>query len=229
MVITDFHHDLDMRRLACFMGAPAQKKKSSMTDSVERRVEGLTDRVDKLAAPRVNFRSERVDCVTKKQVILVNGTSFNSVKLARTLKDASMVFFFIATIGPGLEKEIARIMEKGRYADAYVLDVMASLTVEDVVDQFHRRMASRFARNGKSVTRRFSPGYCDLPLPEQKKIFDQFDKENTLGVQLSDAFLMMPRKSVSGVFGVLDHPAESPEAAYNPCDHCAKADCIARR
>jgi hypothetical protein len=189
----------------------------------------LTDRVKKMVDPRVSFRLSAVKVVTTDGLRLENGAFFKSPKLARTLKDTGIVCIFVATIGPGLENEIDRLMAQDRYADAYVLDVMASLAVEDVVDQFHRRMARRFHRKGQTVTLRFSPGYCDWPLPEQQKLFHQFKKSESLDVELSDTFLMTPRKSVSGVFGVLPYPADSPLAGYNPCNHCSKTDCIARR
>jgi cobalamin-dependent methionine synthase I len=120
-------------------------------------------------------------------------------------------------------------MAQDHYADAYVLDVLASLAAEDVVEQFHQRMAQRFAKEGQTVTLRFSPGYCDWPIQQQAVIFEQFQSSPNLHVKLNDAFLMTPRKSVSGIFGVCDHPSDSQFAGYNPCNDCSKTDCIARR
>jgi hypothetical protein len=225
LVVTDFHHDLDTERLNRFMGA---RRNAQMSAGVERRVDSLRERVDELVDPRVNFLLVSVKRVERGRVVLEDGTSFKSPKVARTLKDARRVCSFVATIGPMLEKEVDHLMAQNRYADAFVLDAMASLTVEDVVEQFHRGMARRLAEMGQAVTLRFSPGYCDWPLPEQAVIFDQFTPDVRLEVTLNDAFLMTPQKSVSGVFGVLNYPAGL-FADYNPCDHCSKTDCIARR
>jgi hypothetical protein len=226
MLVTDFQNDLDERRLGRFLGL---RKKRQMSPAVERRIDNLSDRMKDLVDPRVNFRLLAVDRVNPGKIRLQNGTAFESPKLAQTLKDARVACAFIATIGPALEKETDRLMENDHYADAYVLDVMASLAVEDVVEQFHRRMARRLRRKGQSVTLRFSPGYCDWPLKEQQTLFGQFKKTESLHVELSDTFLMSPRKSVSGVFGVVDSPSDRPFAGYNPCHHCSKTDCIARR
>ena len=226
MIVTDFHTDLDNERLSRFLGAGGRK---SVSAAVERRVDSLSDRVDDLVQPQVNALMVPVKKVRPARIVLEDGTCFKSAKLARTLKDAQPVCSFVATIGPGLENEVERVMNRGRFADAYVLDAMASLAVEDVVEQFHRRMQRRLAANGKSVTLRFSPGYCDWPLQQQADIFDQFGSDVELDVTLSDAFLMTPRQSVSGVFGVLDSPDGSSFAGYNPCRKCVKTDCIARR
>jgi hypothetical protein len=46
-----------------------------------------------------------------------------------------------------------------------------------------------------------------------------------IGVRISDSCLMSPRKSISGVFGIV--PENSP--LYNPCIDCRKTHCEARR
>jgi hypothetical protein len=40
---------------------------------------------------------------------------------------------------------------------------------------------------------------------------------------------MAPRKSVSGIFGILPEGVAADTAYYNPCNECPKTDCIARR
>jgi hypothetical protein len=226
MVVTDFEAEIDEDRLAMFMG---RRKGGRLPSSVERRIDNLTDRVQELTEPQVNFLLAPVHEVKPGQVITDGGVSFKSPKLALTLKDAQDLCVFIATIGFGLDKEIEGLVSQGHYADAYVLDIMASLTVEDVVEQFNGRMAQRFAKEKRAVTLRFSPGYCDWPLQQQAAIFAQVEKSDNLDVEINEAFLMSPSKSVSGIFGVLNSQARIQGGNYNPCDHCPKTDCIARR
>jgi len=101
---------------------------------------------------------------------------------------------------------------------------MGSVAVEDLVDKFQQTIKNECERVGKTVTLRFSPGYCDWPLTEQKKLFSLFEPED-ITVQLLDSFLMQPVKSISGVFGIV--PQES--APYNPCRYCDDRACKARR
>jgi hypothetical protein len=72
-------------------------------------------------------------------------------------------------------------------------------------------------------------GYCDWSLREQTAVFNQFEDSKSLGVTLSDSCLMTPRKSVSGVFGIIPKNGNQTIADYNPCTNCSKTDCIARR
>jgi cobalamin-dependent methionine synthase I len=97
-----------------------------------------------------------------------------------------------------------------------------------MVERFYQRLKERYEANEKSVTLRFSPGYCDWPIMDQKKIFEML---NTLQdqVQLTETCLMKPRKSISGIFGVLPSNGKDSNPPYNPCLYCGKRDCIARR
>jgi cobalamin-dependent methionine synthase I len=101
---------------------------------------------------------------------------------------------------------------------------MASVAVENMIDRFHDLMEKRFGEEDRTVTFRFSPGYCDWPVTQQKKLFNIFDTKE-IDVELLDSCLMKPRKSVSGVFGITPQESES----YNPCRDCPTRRCESRR
>ena len=140
------------------------------------------------------------------------------------MRDAEKIVCFIGTIGFDVEKEIGRLLVEHKLSEAYILDAMASVAVEDMVEQFHQVMEAKCRNESKTVTFRFSPGYCDWPITEQKKLFSVFDAEE-IGVELLDSCLMEPRKSISGVFGI----APPGSAPHNPCLHCREKNCTARR
>ena len=108
------------------------------------------------------------------------------------------------------------------------MDAMGSVAVENMVEKFHQCMRIKYTAEGKKATLRFSPGYCDWPLTDQKKLFSFFDSFQ-LNVKLTDSCLMQPRKSISGVFGVISPDMSLPAHPYNPCSECERFDCIARR
>lgn len=69
-----------------------------------------------------------------------------------------------------------------------------------------------------------NPGsLSDFPVSNQRPLFDQFgDPEQLIGVWLTDTFLMMPYKSVSGIY------FESDESFVN-CAFCPREGCPNRR
>lgn len=196
--------------------------------SLSTKVESFGKRLDKLLVPRLHYQIEKIDNIGKEYVSIHGDTTFRSRKLTRALKGSDEIVCFVATVGSTIEDEINGLMAQRRLSEAYVLDTMGSVAVENMVEQFHQCNEAPFLSEDKSVTLRFSPGYCDWPVIDQKKLFGLFDSEVT-GVELLDSCLMQPRKSISGVFGLFHSSSSHPSVPYNPCRHCKKTDCIARR
>jgi cobalamin-dependent methionine synthase I len=165
-----------------------------------------------------------IDSVEKGTVHLDEGPEFKSPKLSKMLKDCDDIICYIATLGDGIEGEIKRLMDKKHMAEAYILDAMASAAADNMVATFHRLMKDEYKNQGKQVTLCFSPGYCDWPITEQKKLFSLIESQE-VEVDLNDSCLMTPRKSISGVFGIHSNG----ETPYNPCWDCNRTDCPSRR
>ena len=202
--------------------------RDSFSPSLNAKLESCKERLDAVLEPRLHYRIEKIDNLGRGFVSIEGGTIFKSPKLSQALKRSDELVCFVATVGSGIDDQIVGLMAANHLSEAYVLDAMGSVAVENMVEQFHQGQEAKCATQNKSVTLRFSPGYCDWPVTEQKKLFGLFDSEST-GVKLLDSCLMEPRKSISGVFG-LSHtvnPHASPP--YNPCQDCKKTDCIARR
>jgi cobalamin-dependent methionine synthase I len=119
-------------------------------------------------------------------------------------------------------------MNEKHLAEAYILDAMASVAVDNMVATFHQRMKNKYENQSKQVTLCFSPGYCDWPITDQKKLFSMFDS-NELDVELTDSCFMQPRKSISGVFGITTFNSNQSTHSYNPCLECNRRDCSERR
>jgi cobalamin-dependent methionine synthase I len=66
------------------------------------------------------------------------------------------------------------------------------------MDSFEEEISGSFG----SLTRRFSPGYGDLPLEFQKTVFLLLNPEKYIGLTLSESLLMTPIKSVSAIIGI---------------------------
>jgi len=202
----------------------AGQKKKSLPKSIFKKVQAARQKLGRLIKPSLHYRIVKPSAVDNSLVQLNETVKFTSVKLARTLEDAEKIVCFVGTIGTAVENEISRLLGKQRLAAAYILDAMASVAVENMVDRFQDLMESRFSAEDSTVTLRFSPGYCDWPVTQQKKLFNIFDPE-TLEVELLDSCLMKPRKSISGVFGIT--PQDS--VSYNPCRDCPSPNCDSRR
>ena len=200
------------------------QKNKSLPKSIRKKVQAARQKLNKLIKPSLHYRIVKPRVMDNDVVQLDETVEFTSAKLTNTLKNAEKIVCFVGTIGTGVESEINRLLSKQKLADAYILDAMASVAVENMVDRFQDLMENKFTVEDRSITLRFSPGYCDWPVSQQKKLFTIFDTEE-IDVELLDSCLMKPRKSVSGVFGVTPQESES----YNPCRDCLTRDCDSRR
>ena len=193
--------------------------------STLQRIERLGWKPNLLMTPQLHYQPSKIDSIDSPEVVIEGGRVFRSFKLSKVLADCEEIICFAATIGGGVEKEIARLSAKSRLSDAYILDSLASVAVEKLVGTFHHRMMIRYESKGKGLTLRFSPGYCDWPVTEQKNLFKLFNPD-VIGIELLDSCLMVPRKSISGVFGIYNDIQKAP---YNPCLDCSKKSCNTRR
>ena len=216
---------LETSELARLFGG---KKSRRFSHNVKMKVKKLKVVFSELMNPFLYYQRNKIEMASKDLVHLGGGLSLRSRELSKSMENCEAIVCFIATVGNKVESQIKRLMEENRLSEAYILDAMGSVAVENMVEKFHRRMMTKYEIEGKGVTLRFSPGYCDWPLSDQKKLFSLFDLFH-LKVKLTDSCLMLPRKSISGVFGVIPSHVSLPVRSYNPCSECEQRDCIARR
>jgi hypothetical protein len=180
-----------------------------------------------IVRPRIIYSLQPLADVTNTSVHFENNTVLNSAKMAGALRDSYQAVCFVATLGKVIDDEIHTLTQDNNLSEGFVVDAIGSVGTEQLVERFHRMMEVEFRRNGKGVTLRFSPGYCDWAVTEQQKLF-RLVRPHRIGVHLTDSSLMIPRKSVSGIFGVTRNGSGSLER-HNPCTSCGKSNCIARR
>ncbi len=140
------------------------------------------------------------------------------------LKDCDQVILLAATLGaePDLLQKQLRLRDM---SEAVILDAAGSAAVENVCDNLCADLAAQFAP--RFLTERFSPGYGDFPLSQQRWFFRLLDMPRRLGVSLTESLLMLPQKTVTAVVGISDRPQEKRERS---CDSCSmRADCVFRK
>ena len=73
------------------------------------------------------------------------------------------------------------------------------------------------------MTSRFSPGYGDFPLDYQRELLALTDAPRKIGLMVTSGSIMVPRKSITALIGIADHPVTGRLAS---CDECLlRSDC----
>lgn len=173
-------------------------------DAVEGRLERIIMEKEKVfrhyLEPRIYFQENFVISRDDRSVWLENGLSIQSQRIAQLLANSPIAVLFLITIGDRLENEVNRLMGEGKLTEATVLDFFGSEAVEKALDLFQQAFSSAVKSQNGEITSRFSPGYGDWELAAQADLFRYLDHK-AIGVNLTSSFYMLPRKSVSGLFG----------------------------
>jgi len=132
----------------------------------------------------------------------------------------------ICTIGPALEEKVKVLMSTGQEPEGYILDAVGSVAAEAVADVVNAKICHWADAHGLQATPRFSPGYGDWSLEEQRQIFELLPAAQ-IGMSLNPSCMMIPRKSVSFAVAFTDRGEEPPSG--NPCERCGLKNCPFRK
>lgn len=111
------------------------------------------------------------------------------------------VFLFAATIGLAYDRLVQRARITSM-AKASFLNAIGAAAVENVCDQLNEELCRIAAKEGKSLRPRYSAGYGDFSLENQRGIFDLLSPAKHIGLTLKDNLIMVPEKSVTAVIGL---------------------------
>jgi len=152
--------------------------------------------------------------------IKIDGVTFTSHVLRVNLDEVERVFPYIATCGGELDKLVSP-------ADDFMLGFWLD-TIKDMALVASRGYLSSYLERKYALGQmsRMSPGSGveDLwPIQQQRELFSIFgNTEDLIGVTLTDSFLMVPNKSVSGIL----FPTE---IRFETCQLCPRTGCSGRR
>lgn len=140
--------------------------------------------------------------VSSEGILYINDALIESKQLAKLLKRSSEAYLMCASIPRRDVEKINAAITAGEGLKALVFDAYASEFVDGALDIIIARKNAALKRMGRHLTHhRFSAGYGDLDIKYQKVFYDMLDM-GTLGVELSEKFLLSPEKSVIAVAGV---------------------------
>ena len=180
-----------------------------------------------LVEPRGIWQMYDYDAAT--QTVLANPPFTMEGKLiGKHLAKAQKVIVLSASVGDAIEEHVTKYFADGRYAYSVILDAAATAAVEQVADAMEKAIEPKVAKEGYTMRWRFSPGYGDWPLDQQPEMVRLAESEK-IGVHLSDASMLVPRKSITAIIGLVPQQKEKEAHTPNGCAACDKFDCPSRK
>ncbi|MCI8648192.1 MAG: methionine synthase [Firmicutes bacterium] len=127
-----------------------------------------------------------------------------------------------ATLGAAVDR-IIRTSQIRDMADAFLLDCGASVLIEQICDNLQAQIKGQIKG---FMTGRYSPGYGDLPIETQDSLIRLLDAPRKIGLTVNQSHILIPRKSVTAILGIADHPVTGYLAT---CSECTLRDVCALR
>jgi hypothetical protein len=184
---------------------------------------------ERLAAPRALIKDVPAEHFSE----IYRGEGLNAAEspLAEIYPKAQRLAVFAATLGDAASDEIGILFKRGEPALGYALDVIASESVSLLAERLGQRMLAslrdRHAASEDSRVLPYSPGYCGWHISGQRRLLDVLHA-GTIGMALSNTFLMRPMKSVSGVLVAGSAATHRFRPVYPFCEDCTTHECRPR-
>lgn len=135
-------------------------------------------------------------------IICKEGIIFQSSGISHMVRDCDELLIMGATAGSDIIDAIGRDAQEDRLTRGVVLDAVASEMADAALDWIVSYFNRNLLRQNKRVsTRRFSAGYGDFGIENQKVLFDILEMSR-IGVRISDRFMLIPEKSVTAIAGI---------------------------
>ena len=153
-----------------------------------------------------------------EDAITIEGTCLKSRVLRKNLNNVERVFPYVVTIGNRLEDTMRACTD---LLKKYYLDTIANVCLTATQKYLKEHLRSRYALDRISY---MSPGSLkDWAIEEQRSLFSILgDVESSIGVRLNETLVMIPNKSLSGIY----FPTKIP---FYSCQLCQREDCVVRK
>jgi hypothetical protein len=191
----------------------AQRLRVSDKEVARRLIDSASGAMAPKVAFRISYLGEKGD-----GSVVVDGIGFSSRVLRRNLDGVGRVFPFVLTLGKAFDEAVEGTEDM---LDKYLLDEIGNMALREARSRFDKHLRSTFALEKIAF---MAPGSLeDWPIEEQKPLFQLLSGvESAIGVSLTSSCLMLPRKSVSGIY----FPTE---VSFFSCQLCPRERCDGRK
>ena len=195
---------IDIRQAARYFGARGEADNATL-ELLERCAAPLLA----AATPRAVWLEADVDSLRAAGIV-------QGGDVLRHLEGCDRALLLAVTLGPGVDARIRRA-GVGDIAAGVASDALGSALAEQAADAAEAELRQWAAGQDKYLTGRFSPGYGDWPISVQPLVAAALDTARRAGLCVTKNDLMTPRKSVTALLGLSDHPVKGHLAG---CGHC---------
>ena len=156
--------------------------------------------VREVLSPKACYTRCGIELREDGQILMPYGW-VHSLDLSRNLAGCREIFICAATLGIEFDRLLRRTSLRSM-ADAAVIQSIGAAAAEEFIGRLNDELREEAASEGLSLKPRYSPGFGDYGLENQRGIFSVLEPARYIGLSLKDNCIMSPEKSVTAIIGI---------------------------
>jgi hypothetical protein len=184
-------------------------------DEIDRLIDETIGLVQDKVRPKYIWKRFAVECTDGNVVLPQIGVTIKSGDVNQLLFECKECIWMAVTLGNEMERLI-RMAQARNLTQAVILDSCGSAAVEAVCDEVQELVKASCGY--AYTTDRVSPGYGDIPLKLQQQMTAVLDTSRQIGLTLTDSLILLPRKSVTAIFGLAECEQKK---RFRGCAYCS--------
>lgn len=203
--------NIDKKEVLRYLGIKENEKEFEL-------MEKCMEECKRIADYRVTYREYRLEEYIDNLKILGTEKHLRGVSIKRHLKGCYKVILLGVTLGYEIERTINKY-EKINMVKALILDACATAAIEDICNEIEEVIKEKIESKNEFIRERFSPGYGDFSIEFQKDFLELIDGQRTIGLNLTESNILIPRKSVTALIGISKY--RNNHSLKRSCEKCS--------
>lgn len=196
---------------------PVRKRLHLKREADLKAVADLVQIAQPLIEPKVIYKL----CFIEEKLaegVIIEGQQFTSMVLRKNLDKIERVFPFVITIGKKFGEKLETCTD---LLEKFYFDTIGNVALNQVRMALKDHLKQQYALEKTAF---MAPGSLpNWPIEQQKPLFKLLgDVQASIGVELTESLLMLPAKSVSGIY----FPTET---SFFSCQLCPRERCESRK
>ncbi|MEM3859046.1 MAG: hypothetical protein QW478_06525, partial [Candidatus Micrarchaeaceae archaeon] len=160
-------------------------------------------------------------------ILLPDGSIIEDGHIIESLRRANYIVMAVLTLGNKIDVKISDLFDRNDYMEGMIYDVIGNVALEYLGKIFWQDLLEGAKKQSMGITQSLSPGSGGWKdIADQRMIFNNLDT-SSIGVELTDTFMMKPMKSLSVIYGIGRDVKTS--AMDHDCAECPLVDCPYRK
>jgi hypothetical protein len=211
----DWEIQVDEKQYSALMGVEFERARRK--PGWEATLQQAASELNQAIRPAVCWEHFPVRETRHEKLVLENGLRLGGGPVVQLLGGAEELIVAVLTVGAGADRVVEAAQREGNYLKALLMHDLAAMAVDLLRQQFCKQLEEQASQQGKYTSTPISPGEATWSMEDQAVIFSLLDTD-PIGVELNDALVMVPIKSLSLIVGMSTQPVGMSGA--DNCSYC---------